>query len=394
MISPHVQVSIVSEQQAQMSQQLQNIMDSNSGDLLNSSGRFSFDETTSKLRAPFSAMQIKNIKRSEKKGAENVSDEKFALLFQSHFSIGDGALIINITALSMPIVVIVHGSQEPQSQATILWDNAFSTFHRQPFYVESSAMWDILAAAMKMKFCAPSNPSIVVPNADIFSNQMLEALRKKALRQYGLATTSSPITSSSITWSQFCKDPLPDRNFTFWEWFHAAMKLIRDHLCDLWNRNYIMGFIDKQSAENLLLKCKPGTFLLRFSDSELGGLTIAFLKLNENNSSYVLNIEPLNSKKLLFRSLPDRILDLDELKTLHPNIHKSLAFGGHAKIPEQSTTGYVAMNVQVSLPRSNISEIHENFNRMNVNHPSSSSLIGLQEDSTNIQLPEFNFCFR
>ena len=29
----------------------------------------------------------------------------------------------------------------------------------------------------------------------------------------------------SLTWSQFCKEPLPDRNFTFWEWFFAVMKV-------------------------------------------------------------------------------------------------------------------------------------------------------------------------
>lgn len=37
-----------------------------------------------------------------------------------------------------------------------------------------------------------------------------------------------------------------------------------------------MGFIKKRQAEELLSTCAPGTFILRFSDSELGGITIAW----------------------------------------------------------------------------------------------------------------------
>lgn len=73
-----------------------------------------------------------------------------------------------------------------------------------------------------------------------------------------------------ITWSQFCKEPLPDRTFTFWDWFYAVMKLTRDQLRQPWTNGLIIGFINKRQAEEMLLKCTPGTFLLRFSDSELG----------------------------------------------------------------------------------------------------------------------------
>lgn len=41
--------------------------------------------------------------------------------------------------------------------------------------------------------------------------------------------------SLPITWSQFCKEPLPERSFTFWEWFYAIMKITREHLRNLWN---------------------------------------------------------------------------------------------------------------------------------------------------------------
>ncbi len=38
----------------------------------------------------FRNMSLKKIKRAEKKGTESVMDEKFALLFWSEFSIGNG----------------------------------------------------------------------------------------------------------------------------------------------------------------------------------------------------------------------------------------------------------------------------------------------------------------
>ena len=37
--------------------------------------------------------------------------------------------------LSLPVVVIVHGNQEPQALATITWDNAFAEWGRRPFVV-------------------------------------------------------------------------------------------------------------------------------------------------------------------------------------------------------------------------------------------------------------------
>lgn len=41
-------------------------------------------------------MQLKKIKRAEKKGTESVMDEKFALLFQSKFQTGDMQLNVNM----------------------------------------------------------------------------------------------------------------------------------------------------------------------------------------------------------------------------------------------------------------------------------------------------------
>ena len=79
-----------------------------------------------------------------------------------------------------------------------------------------------------------------------------------------------------LTWQQFAKEPLTDRNFTFWEWFYGVMKLTREHLRGPWNDGLVMGFVGRRQAEEMLQQRPHGTFLLRYSDSELGGITIAW----------------------------------------------------------------------------------------------------------------------
>lgn len=46
-------------------------------------------------------MQLKKIKRAEKKGTESVMDEKFSLLFQSQFSVGGGELVFQVSLLNI-----------------------------------------------------------------------------------------------------------------------------------------------------------------------------------------------------------------------------------------------------------------------------------------------------
>ena len=46
--------------------------------------------------------------------------------------------------------------------------------------------------------------------------------------------------------------------------------------CVLHAPRAILGFVNKQQAHDLLINKPDGTFLLRFSDSEIGGITIAW----------------------------------------------------------------------------------------------------------------------
>lgn len=77
-------------------------------------------------------------------------------------------------------------------------------------------------------------------------------------------------TKGYVTWTQFCKEPIRDRSFTFWEWFYAIIKITKDQLAMAWKEGRIVGFINKTKVSDALSAHPVGTFLLRFSDSELG----------------------------------------------------------------------------------------------------------------------------
>jgi len=117
--------------------------------------------------------------------------------------------------------------------------------------------WTRLAEALNYYFMSATGRGLTVEN--------LHCLCEKVVR----ATVEFP-ENVFVSYAQFCKDPLPNRVFTFWEWFYAALKLTKDHLAGPWKDDLVVGFINKQNAENQLISCPQGTFLLRFSDSELG----------------------------------------------------------------------------------------------------------------------------
>ncbi|XP_058444387.1 signal transducer and transcription activator isoform X3 [Malaya genurostris] len=345
MSNPLVRVSIISgtsydaKAQAQATQQSNKASEQSCGEIMNNTGNLEYNETTKQLSVSFRNMQLKKIKRAEKKGTESVMDEKFALLFQSSFAVGHGDLVFSVWTISLPVVVIVHGNQEPQSWATITWDNAFADINRVPFHVPDKVSWNLLAEALNTKFRASTGRPMTPEN--------MHFLCEKAFR----ASLQYPVSNDlTITWSQFCKEPLPDRTFTFWEWFYAAMKVTREHLRGPWNDGSIVGFIHKSKAEDYLLKCARGTFLLRFSDSELGGITIAWVNESNDGQPQILHIQPFTAKDFATRSLSDRIRDFEDLFYLYPNKPKNEAFDRYTTPPGQPRNrNYIPSEVRAVL---------------------------------------------
>ncbi|XP_032786524.2 signal transducer and activator of transcription 5B isoform X1 [Daphnia magna] len=335
MTPPQVTVSIISEQQANTLLKNDKMAKGEaSGEILNNTGTMEYQKASRQLSVSFRNMQLRKIKRAEKKGTESVMDEKFSLLFQSKFSVGGGELVFQVWTLSLPVVVIVHGNQEPHAWATVTWDNAFAEPGRTPFVVPEKVPWSQVAETLSTKFRSATGRALTESNQRFLASK---AFRNPNLQ---LPLVGPEAGNLMLTWSQFCKEPLPERNFTFWEWFYALMKLTREHLRAPWMDNTIVGFIGRKQTEDLLKQCLRGTFMLRFSDSELGGVTIAWV----GDSSEVFMLQPFTSKDFAIRTLADRVSDLKHLIYLYPDIPKDQAFGKYYTPFTDSqtpTNGYV-----------------------------------------------------
>ncbi|XP_048520808.1 signal transducer and activator of transcription 5B isoform X3 [Dendroctonus ponderosae] len=340
MSTPVVKVCIISETQANLllknEKSLPKTGDT-AGEILNNNANMEIQGANKQLTVSFRNMQLKRIKRAEKKGTESVMDEKFSLLFKSQFAIGGGQMVYQVWTLSLPVVVIVHGNQEPHAWATVTWDNAFSESNRTPFQVPDKVPWSKVRETLSQKFKAATGRAL--------SEDNLHFLADKLFRGNFMQSTTQ-----AVSWGQFCKEPLPERTFTFWEWFYAIMKLTKEHLRGPWEDGAIMGFIKKGRAEELLQSCPVGTFLLRFSDSELGGITIAWI----SETREVLNLQPFTAKDFVMRSLADRIYDIHELITLYPDSAKEFYFEKYCTSLESTPSGrngYVRPMLVTTVPK-------------------------------------------
>lgn len=336
--NPSVVVSILSESQAQEQQQNYRVsLTKSSGEILNNTGNLDIQQSKRHFSCCLRNMKLKKIKRTGTTGAEVVTDEKYALLFKTAFQTAD--IRINIWVMSLPIVVIVHSLQEPQSWATITWDNAFSEVSRVPFQVVGTVNWTQVADVLNMKFASETGRSLTAEN--------LHYLYEKV---FG---TTGDHNDRPISWAQFRQVTLPERCFSFWDWFYAVMKLTRDNFQGPWAEGLITGFINKHEAEKKLLRCPPGTFLIRFSDSELGGMTIAWA---DNKSPPAVVMLLLLSKDLAMRSLGDRISDLHQCVTLYPDIPKDTAFRKYYSTISKTKTdsGYVISSLKTIVADPNI----------------------------------------
>nr|XP_061838118.1 inactive phospholipase C-like protein 2 [Nerophis lumbriciformis] len=342
---PQVKATIISEQQAKALLKNENTRNDSSGEILNNNCVMEYHQTTGTLSAHFRNMSLKRIKRSDRRGAESVTEEKFTILFESQFSVGGNELVFQVKTLSLPVVVIVHGSQDNNATATVLWDNAFAEPGRVPFLVPDKVLWPQLCEAINMKY-----------KAEVQSNRGLSEENLVFLAQKAFGSTSTSVEDDrnmAMTWSQFNRESLPGRNFTFWQWFDGVMELTKKHLKLHWNDGAILGFVNKQQAQDMLMSKPNGTFLLRFSDSEIGGVTIAWVAENPNKAGerMVWNLMPYTSKDFSIRSLADRISDLNHLLFLYPDRPKDDVFSKYYTPPlSKAVDGYVKPQIKQVVP--------------------------------------------
>ncbi|KAG8452464.1 hypothetical protein GDO86_004304 [Hymenochirus boettgeri] len=344
---PVVKAHIITEKRAQeiFLSSISEAWTEGAGEIENGKSVLEIAPNSRSCGAVFKNMLLKKIKRCERKGSESVTEEKCALLFTAEIHLNSTNTTFHIKTLSLPVVVIVHGNQDNNAKATILWDNAFSEVERRPFFVEEKVPWFKMCQTLNMKFTSE------VGTKQVLLQDHFVFLSQKIFNDNSLNDDKDRM----VSWSQFNKEPLRDRNFTFWQWFDGVVDLTKKCLKDYWSDGLIMGFISKQYLYNLLSDQPDGTFLLRFSDSEIGGITIAHVLRREDGFPQIQNIKPFTAKDLNILSLGDRVRDLNALKYLYKDKPKDEVFGRHyskktSKTPDGYTPTQITLMIAGYLP--------------------------------------------
>ncbi|KAJ7345526.1 hypothetical protein JRQ81_001476 [Phrynocephalus forsythii] len=257
-------------------------------------------------------------------GPQMVTEELHSISFETQVCLY--GLTIDMETSSLPVVMISNVSQLPNAWASIIWYNLSTNesqnlaFFNKPPSIPLSQLLEVLSWQFSSYVGRGLN-----------SDQLGMLAEKLA----GQVTYSD----QQVCWSKFCKEHLPGKSFTFWAWLEAILDLIKKHLLPLWIDGCIMGFVSKGKERGLLKDRMPGTFLLRFSESNLGGITFTWVSQSENGEVCFHSVEPYNKGSLTALPFADILRDYkvimadnvpeNPLKYLYPDIPKDKAFGKH-----------------------------------------------------------------
>lgn len=306
-----------------------------SGELVNREQHMLFDQSSSSYVAFFRSLALKKVTRTQakaKKAELAVTEEKFAIAFQT--TLQCGSMDVTVVKFSQPLVSIVHGNQMPNARATAFWDMSFSDQQRVPWEVPASVRWSLLAPALGSAFGRlTGQPPLPSSALDYLSTKLC-------------------VGTENVAWHNFAKAPMPNRSFTFWDWFYSIVELVSKHMSGPWADGLIAGFVNKTEVERVLLSHNDGTFLLRFSDSAVGGITVSWVGRDQLGLRQVWNLEPWTAKDFAIRSLADRISDLGQLQHVYPSIPKMKAFGKYCTVTINSglSGDYVPTKIAAVMP--------------------------------------------
>ncbi|XP_012503376.1 PREDICTED: signal transducer and activator of transcription 4 [Propithecus coquereli] len=324
------------------------------------------ESSNGSLSVEFRHLQPKEMKSSAgskgNEGCHMVTEELHSITFETQICLY--GLTIDLETSSLPVVMISNVSQLPNAWASIIWYNVSTNDSQNLVFFNNppSATLSQLLEVMSWQFSSYVGRGL---NSDQL-NMLAEKL-----------TVQSSYSDGHLTWAKFCKEHLPGKSFTFWTWLEAILDLIKKHILPLWIDGYVMGFVSKEK-ERLLLKDKmPGTFLLRFSESHLGGITFTWVDHSENGEVRFHSVEPYNKGRLSALPFADILRDYkvimsenipeNPLKYLYPDIPKDKAFGKHyssqpcevSRPTERGDKGYVpSVFIPISTIRNDSTEPH------------------------------------
>uniref|UniRef100_A0A8D3D8Y6 Signal transducer and activator of transcription n=1 Tax=Scophthalmus maximus TaxID=52904 RepID=A0A8D3D8Y6_SCOMX len=243
----------------------------------------------------------------------SVTEELHVICFDTVFELK--GLSVGLQASSLPVVIISNSSQQQSAWASILWFNMLSQDTKDLMFFANSpaATWPQFGEMLSWQFLSATKRGL--------NDAQLEMI---AHRLFGNQMNYDTCT---VAWSKFSKENTPD---TFWVWFDGILVMVKTFLEDLWREGLIMGFVSKGKEKSLLKKKQSGTFLLRFSESVIGGITFSWVETTGT-------VQPFTKDDLIqipfheiirnFQIFEPGNIPENPLLYLYPNIPKDKAFG-------------------------------------------------------------------
>uniref|UniRef100_A0AAX7TN76 Signal transducer and activator of transcription n=1 Tax=Astatotilapia calliptera TaxID=8154 RepID=A0AAX7TN76_ASTCA len=279
------------------------------------------------LSVEFRHLQLKEKKyingTKGNEGLLSVTEELHSLSFEACFTVQ--GLTIDLETCSLPLVVISNVSQLPGGWASVMWYNLLTDEPRNLAFFGNPprASWSQLSEVLSWQFSTFAGRGL--------NKEQLTMLGEKLFGQH------ASCSDYQVSWSKFSKENIPGKPFSFWMWLDSILELIKKHLLPVWNENYIMGFVSKEMERALLKDKEPGTFLLRFSESHLGGITFTWVEHGDNGEVKFNSVEPYTKNRLSalpfadiirdYKVISDGVVPENPLKFLYPDIPKDEAFG-------------------------------------------------------------------
>ncbi|KAM9486067.1 signal transducer and activator of transcription 4 isoform 1-T1 [Clarias gariepinus] len=296
------------------------------------------------LSVEFRHLQLKEKKCTNgtkgNEGPLTVTEELHSLSFEAMLCLQ--GLDIDLETCSLPLVVISNVSQLPAGWGSVMWYNLLTDDPKNLAFFSNPprASWSQLSEVISWQFSSFAGRGL--------NKEQLSMLGDKLLGQH------ASYNDCQVSWSKFCKENIPGKSFSFWLWLDSILELIKKHLLPVWIDGYIMGFVSKEMERALLKDRESGTFLLRFSESHLGGITFTWVEQENGEVSHFhyrsgtkskkgeakfISVEPYTKSRLTalpiadilrdYKVIADGIVPENPLKFLYPDIPKDEAFGKH-----------------------------------------------------------------
>uniref|UniRef100_A0A7N8XP95 Signal transducer and activator of transcription n=1 Tax=Mastacembelus armatus TaxID=205130 RepID=A0A7N8XP95_9TELE len=250
----------------------------------------------------------------------SVTEELHTINFDTVFELK--GLSVELQASSLPVVIISNSSQQQSAWASVLWFSMLSQDTKDVMFFANTpaAPWPKFGEMLSWQFLSATKRGL--------NDAQLEMIAHK------LFGKQQNYDSCKVAWSKFSKENAPE---TFWVWFDGILTMVKTYLEDQWREGLIVGFVTKGKEKSLLKKKRRGTFLLRFSESVIGGITFSWVEYTMTGEPHVNTVQPFTKVDLTQIPLHEIIRNFQILETenipenpllyLYPDIPRDEAFG-------------------------------------------------------------------